>query len=302
MLSQHPNHKSLHIIRYLLPTPGNVIFTLLVVSSLLWVQSAGAFPKTRTPATIDSSLNTIPYQGFLTDINKQPLDGTFTMTFRLYNVAEGGTPLWEEFRTGSNSVQVREGLFDVMLGESNPIPIAVVGNNSSLWLGTTVNTDEELLPRVQVGSVPFAVQALTVPDASITSEKMRPTIEFATIPRHQLSVGSCPSDGAAENFPLIAEIPIETRFNATYMIWTSITTRMDVASGTVEAQLWLNEEGLPGWIKTHHHSGGVATETGATVSSVDVSPGSYVIRLTGCSYPSGADIRTATLAVMAVAR
>ncbi len=31
------------IIRRLLPTPGNVVFTLLVIDSLFWAQTAGAF-------------------------------------------------------------------------------------------------------------------------------------------------------------------------------------------------------------------------------------------------------------------
>jgi hypothetical protein len=41
-----------------------------------------------------------------------------------------------------------------------------------LWLGITVGTDDEMTPRVQLGSVPFAVQALTVPDGSITTAKI----------------------------------------------------------------------------------------------------------------------------------
>jgi len=32
------------------------------------------------------------------------------------------------------------------------------------WLGITVGTDDEMQPRVQLGSVPWAVQALTVPE------------------------------------------------------------------------------------------------------------------------------------------
>jgi hypothetical protein len=39
-------------------------------------------------------------------------------------------------------------------------------------LGITVGTDDEMTPRVRLGSVPFAVQALTVPDGSITAAKL----------------------------------------------------------------------------------------------------------------------------------
>lgn len=47
----------------------------------------------------------------------------------------------------------------------------ITGNNN-LFLGITVGTDSEMSPRVQLGSVPFATQALTVPDGSITTAKL----------------------------------------------------------------------------------------------------------------------------------
>jgi hypothetical protein len=48
----------------------------------------------------------------------------------------------------------------------------VITGHSSLWLGITVGSDTEMAPRVQLGSVPFAVQALTVPDGSVTTAKI----------------------------------------------------------------------------------------------------------------------------------
>jgi len=39
------------------------------------------------------------------------------------------------------------------------------------WLGITMGTDDEMQPRVQLGSVPWAMQAATVPDGSITMER-----------------------------------------------------------------------------------------------------------------------------------
>jgi hypothetical protein len=94
------------------------------------------------------------------------------MIFRLYDGATGGTPLWSEQWTGSNGVRVSDGLFNVMLGSLTAIPSSLVTSHSSLFLGITVGTDDEMAPRVQLGSVPFAVQALTVPDGSITQAKL----------------------------------------------------------------------------------------------------------------------------------
>src|SRR5262249_10496604 len=98
--------------------------------------------------------------------------GTYAVTFKLYNVANGGSALWTENRSGGNSVAVSNGLFSVMLGGLTPIPQTVFVNNSSLWLGGTIASDPEMTPRVQLGSAPFAVQAMTVPDGSIGLSKI----------------------------------------------------------------------------------------------------------------------------------
>ena len=158
-------------LRALLPTPGNVLFTLVVVAGLIWANSVGALPL-RAPASANTSTGTIAYQGRLADADGNPLTDTYNMIFRLYDVASGGIFLWEELWTGSNSVQVSDGLFNVMLGSMEPIPQSVITGHDSLFLGITVGTDDEMTPRVQLGSVPFAVQALTVPDGSVTTEKI----------------------------------------------------------------------------------------------------------------------------------
>jgi hypothetical protein len=156
-------------LRHLLPTPGNVIFTLVMIAVLLWAQSAGAVPFRAESA---ASTGTIAYQGRLADSAGNPLTSTLNMSFRLYSAVTGGTPLWTEQWTGSNGVKVSDGLFNVMLGSLTPIPQAVITGNSTLFLGITVGTDDEMAPRVQLGSVPFAVQALSVPDGSITTAKI----------------------------------------------------------------------------------------------------------------------------------
>ncbi len=157
-----------------LPSKGNALFTiaftLAVIASLLWAQSVGALNLGTT--TAGASTSTIAYQGRLADSDGTPLTETLNMSFRLYAQVSGGAPLWTEQWTGSNGVQVSDGLFNVMLGSLEPIPQNIITGNENLFLGITVGTDGEMSPRVQLGSVPFAVQALTVPDGSITTEKI----------------------------------------------------------------------------------------------------------------------------------
>ncbi|MBM4456448.1 MAG: hypothetical protein FJ011_01575 [Chloroflexi bacterium] len=167
-----PPHASRRLTNWL-PTRGNVIFTLAMIALLIAAQSGGALPVGRAPAAPEAaSTGTIAYQGRLADATGAPLTGTYNMIFRLYDAAAGGTPLWGEPWTGSNGVKVSDGLFNVMLGSLAQLPISQFTNSQSLFLGITVGTDDEMQPRVQLGSVPFAVQALTVPDGSVTTAKI----------------------------------------------------------------------------------------------------------------------------------
>ncbi len=159
-------------LRLWLPTRGNLLFTLLVVVSLLWAGRAGAVSLGST--VITPSTGTIPYQGRLADAAGAPLTGIYSMVFRLYNTDTAGSPLWEETWTSTNSIHVTDGLFNVMLGSLNALPQGLFNANNSLWLGLAVGADAEMTPRVQLGSVPYAFRAnladratgLSAPDGS----------------------------------------------------------------------------------------------------------------------------------------
>ncbi len=155
----------------LLPTPGNVIFTMLAIATLLWAQTAGAIPL-QSVATASSG--TIAYQGRLADSAGDPIVAdTFPMVFRLYASASvDANPLWTEHWTSTNEVEVSDGLFNVMLGSLEPIPQSVITGNDTLFLGISVGSDDEMTPRMQLGTVPYAAQALTVPDGSISTAQI----------------------------------------------------------------------------------------------------------------------------------
>lgn len=95
----------------------------------------------------------LQYQGRLTNPNTgDPLDGTYQMTFRLYDVAVGGTSLWAEAKT----VQPHGGLFSVVLGDATPLSQSLF-NGRALWLGITVGSDAETMPRQQILPVAYAL-------------------------------------------------------------------------------------------------------------------------------------------------
>ncbi len=100
----------------------------------------------------------IPYQGRLLDpVTGEPKpDGTYTIAFRLYTVAEGGSPVWTE----TKSVQVQKGLFATYLGDTAALDPALF-DGSPLWLGISVGADPEASPRMRLGFAPYAIWAAT---------------------------------------------------------------------------------------------------------------------------------------------
>jgi len=170
-----------------LPSRGNVLFTLLLVSGLLWANSVGALPL-RMPSAAGTSTGTIAYQGRLADSAGNPITTSgIGMQFCLYDTDVGGSPVdgWCE---NHPSVPVEDGLFSVLLGSINPIPVSLLTNHSSLWLGITIGSDSEMTPREQIASVPYAMIASTVPHGGVTSGKIG--LDYAVATMGQFSTSS----------------------------------------------------------------------------------------------------------------
>ena len=96
----------------------------------------------------------IRYQGQAVDTNGVPLEGPYTLTFRLYDAETAGTVVWQE--PPQPNVPITKGYFSVLLGQ-----VTALNANWSmpLWLSVQVNTDPELAPRQRITSVPLAVRA-----------------------------------------------------------------------------------------------------------------------------------------------
>jgi hypothetical protein len=96
-------------------------------------------------SAVTSSIN---YQGRLTDSGGNPLSGTYTVTFSLYETATGGTAL----RTDTQSVTVTDGLFSTTISLGY-----YLFDGRALWLGIKVGSDPEMTPRQELRPVPYAL-------------------------------------------------------------------------------------------------------------------------------------------------
>ena len=102
------------------------------------------------------------YQGVLKDGSGTPVTGTVSIVFSIYDVNTGGTPLWTETQS---SVNVNNGLFNVLLGSSTSLPAGLFYGNyapassGDRYLGVKVGSDPEMSPRHRLVSVSDALKA-----------------------------------------------------------------------------------------------------------------------------------------------
>lgn len=133
----------------ILPQIFAVTIGLFLLGGLgaFWPTLVGANSPQDTTAPAATIGDAITYQGYLTDENDVPLNGTFTMRFQIYNASAGGTLLWD---SGNSSVTVTDGLFETRLGITEDI-----FNGEELWVAQTVN-GELLTPRQEITPAPMA--------------------------------------------------------------------------------------------------------------------------------------------------
>jgi hypothetical protein len=97
---------------------------------------------------------TIAHQGRVWDsASMLPLEGLQELAFVLY---QDDLPQWTETLT----VNFSDGYYSVVLGQQLPIPQTIF-TSSGISLGITIGDDAELMPRIEMSSVPFAFHAAT---------------------------------------------------------------------------------------------------------------------------------------------
>lgn len=102
------------------------------------------------------------YQGVLADSSGDRLNGNCNMTFSVYDTSDGGTPLWTETQY---EVFVDHGVFNALL--SVPDSVWCLGEDELIprrYLGVSINEDWEMVPRREIGSVPYAYRAAAASD------------------------------------------------------------------------------------------------------------------------------------------
>jgi hypothetical protein len=96
---------------------------------------------------------TMTFQGFLVNGSDQAVNRLVEITFKLYDVASGGSALWTETHV---SVPVSHGLFTVKLGSVTSLNLPF---DQQYYLGITVGGDQEITPRKPLTSAAYACRS-----------------------------------------------------------------------------------------------------------------------------------------------
>ncbi len=137
--------------KFAIPMASALALVLLLASSAGLVAATGIRPGEDLPAPAmleEDVRNYIPIQGRLADVGGSPLTGSYEITFRLYDVENGGTALCSD----TNMVTVTGGLFtSAILGDC-----AGDVHGQQLWVSLQVTGDSEMAPRQPIYAVPYA--------------------------------------------------------------------------------------------------------------------------------------------------
>lgn len=95
----------------------------------------------------------IRFHGTLGDDQGEALDGSYSLTFRLYSSENASEAAWEETHP---DVVVDNGEVDVELGSITKLGIPF---DKQYWLGVEVGSDGEMTPRFKLTTVPYSFRA-----------------------------------------------------------------------------------------------------------------------------------------------
>lgn len=170
----------------------------------------------------------IVYQGVLKDASGNLINGNQQVTFNIYNNPTGGSALWTETQV----INFDNGLFNAYLGSTTPI--TTVPFDRIHFLGITIASDPELLPRTMLTPSPYSFMTLNVMDNSITTAK----IDDGTIINDDIS------DNIISSEKLINEPGIvESRNSTTHSIASTTMQDIEVVTITIPTDGYIVLEG-----------------------------------------------------------
>lgn len=180
---------------------------LTVTTLLILMVITGGQAQAEIPAKIN-------YQFRLTDSSGDPLPGTHTVRYAMFDAETGGTELWTETK---EEVADATGVVSTILGSEEPIALSFAG---PVWLEVRVD-DESLSPRREIVSSAYAFRAAAADwaaDAPNDGDWVREGDDMHSAVAGNVGIGttSPEADLSVVGGLRVAHDPAETRFLEAY--------------------------------------------------------------------------------------
>jgi len=117
----------------------------------------------------------INFQGKLTDAKGKAITDAVPMVFKLYTSASGGVSSWTETQSVTPDSY---GIYSVQLGEVTPLNVDF---STGYWLGITVGTDSEMLPRYRMVPSVYSLYSLNSSTAATAANLTGLTATIANL-------------------------------------------------------------------------------------------------------------------------
>ena len=217
----------------------------------------------------------VNFQGTLTNPSTglPVANGSYSITFRIFDAASGGNNLWSE----TQSVAVSGALLNVLLGSVTPLTASVF-DGTARYLEVQVSPDLAMTPRLQFGYVPYAFQAEQAGALSRLGFSRTAVDSAGGVGAHSsITIG-------ADGLPVISyyddtngDLKVAHCGNAACSAGNTVTTVESAGNVGTNSSVAIGADGLP--VISYHdigngdlkvaHCGNAACSAGNTITTAD---------------------------------